>query len=147
MLNSTFTMLIFFGAIVASQIIGRKALNALTSEQKLALMESSSKVPWSLIVIAVVYGIQIFISDQFGYSIELTGGFMLVLFCVILISYFLMFRRFQNLGLPPSYIRTSMISQSVVLLALLFMLWSNYTTMSEMNDRTEKLLNPVIKRH
>jgi hypothetical protein len=138
-------MFLFFGAIVASQVIGRKALNTLTPEQKLALMESSPKVPWTLIFIAVAYGIQSWLSERFGHSATFLGGFMLVLICGILLSYFLMFRRFRKLGLPPSYLRTFMIGQSIVLVALLVMFWSSYSSIREIEATTQKLLNEATR--
>jgi hypothetical protein len=60
-------MFVFLVAMVASQLIGRKALKTLTPEQKLALLESSPKVPWTLIFIAVAYGIQSWLSARFGH--------------------------------------------------------------------------------
>lgn len=134
-------MFLFFGAIVASQMMSRKALNALTPEQKIALMESSPKVPWTLIFIAVAYGIQSWLSERFGHSATFLGGFMLVLLGGLLLSYFLMFRRFQKLGLPPSYLRTFMIGQSIVLMALLVMFWNNYSGIRDIDATTQSLLN------
>ena len=145
MLDSTTTMFLFFGAIVASQIIGRKALNALTPEQKLALIESSPKIPWTLIFIAVAYGIQSWLSGRFGHSATFLGGFMLVLISGLLLSYFLMFRRFQRLGLPASYLRTFMIGQSIVLVALVVMFWGSYSSISDIEATTQKLLNEAAR--
>lgn len=134
-------MVLFFGAVVASQMIGRKALNTLTPEQKIALVESAPKVPWTLVFIAVAYGIQSWLSDRFGHSAAIIGGFMVVLIGGLLLSYFLRFRRFQKIGLPPSYLRTLMVGQSIVLLALLLMFWGNYSSVRDMEAQTQKLLN------
>jgi hypothetical protein len=127
MLDSTVTTFLFLGAMVASQVVARKALKMLTPEQKLSLMESSPKIPWTLIFIAVAYGIHSWLSEKFGYSATFYGGFVIALVGGLLLSYFLMTRRFQRLGLPPSYIRTTIISQSILLLALLVMFWSSYS--------------------
>ena len=145
MLDSTTTMFLFLGAIVVSQIIGRKALNTLTPEQKLALMESSPKVPWTLIFIGVAYGIQFLLSQRFGHSATFLGGFMLALICGLMLSYFLMFRRMQRLDLPPSYLRTYMIGQIIVLFALLVMFWSSYSSIRDIDATTQKLLNKTTR--
>jgi hypothetical protein len=145
MLDTTTTMVLFLGALVVSQLIGRKALSTLTPEQKLALMESSPRIPWTLIFIAVAYGIQSWLSERFGHSATFLGGFMLVLICGLLLSYFLMFRRFQRLGLPPSYLQTLVIGQSIVLLALLVMFWSSYSRIRDIDATTQKLLNGATR--
>ena len=147
MLDPTVTMLLLFGAIVASQVVGRKALKTLTPEQKLALMESSPKVPWTLVFIAVAFGIQFLLSERFGHSSTFLGGFMLVLICGLLLSHFLMFRRFQRLGLPPSYLRTFMIGQTIVLLALGVMFWSSYSNIRDLDAKTHKLLNETARKN
>jgi len=141
MLDSTTTTFLLFGAVVASQLIGRNAQNTLTPDQKLALMESSPKVPWTLIFIAVAYGIESWLSGQFGHSATFLGGFMLILFCGLLLSDFLNFRRFQRLGLPPSYLRTFMIGQSIILLALVVVFWSSYSTIRDIDASAQKFLN------
>lgn len=134
--HSTTTMFLFFGAIVAARVIGRNALNTLTPEQKLALIDSSPKVPWTLIFIAVAYGIQAWLAERFGYSARFLGGFMLVLLFGLLLPSLLRFRRFKKMGLPPSYLRTLMIGQSIVLIALVVMFWNNYSNIRDIGSVT-----------
>lgn len=145
MLDSTTTMFIIFGAVVVSQIIGRRALNVLTPEQKVALVESSPKIPWLLIFIAVAYGIQSLLSERLGHSAMMIGGFMIVLICGILLTDYLMFRRFQRLGLPPSYLRALMIGKSFVFLAMVAVLWSSYSSIRDIDASSQKSLDETTE--
>jgi hypothetical protein len=133
MLDTTTTMFVFLVAMVASQLIGRKALKTLTPEQKLSLLESSPKVPSTLIFIAVAYGIQSWLSARFGHSAAFLGGFMLVLICGLLLS------------CPAAYLRTFVIGQCIVLLALGVMFWSSYSSFRDIDARTQKLLNDTTR--
>ena len=145
MLDSYTTMFVFIGAMVVGQLIGHKASNTLTSEQKLALFESSPKVPWSLIFIGVAFGVHSWLTAQFGHSAAFLGGFMLVLIGGLLLSYWQMYRRFQRQGLPSSYIRTFMIGQSIVFVALVFMFWNSYSSMRDIDAETQKALDEIAR--
>ena len=145
MLDSITTMFVFLGAVVVAQMIGHKAWSRLTPEQKLALMESTPKVPWSLIFIAVAFGVHSWLADRYGHSTAFLGGFMIVLIVGLLLSYARMLRRFQRQGLPPSYIRTFMLGQGITLLALVFVFWGNYSSMRDMDAESQKMLEEIAK--
>ena len=145
MLDSITTMFVFLGAVVVAQLIGHKASNTLTSEQKLALFESTPKVQWFLIFIGVASGVHYWLMVQFGPSAAFLGSFMIVLIVGLLLSYARMLRRFQRQGLPPSYIRTFMLGQGITLLALVFVFWGNYSSMRDMDAESQKMLEEIAK--
>jgi hypothetical protein len=141
MLDYMTSTIIFFGALVVSQTLARMAHQVLTPEQKLAMIESTPKVPWTLLFVGVAYGAQALLAAQFGHSAALLGGLMVVLVCGLLVSYGLTIRRLQRLNLPSSYIRRFVFSQVLLLVALGFMFWSSYATTRDLETSTEKILN------
>jgi hypothetical protein len=90
MFDSYTTMFVFIGAVVASMLIRHNALNRLTPEQKLALMETTPKVPWPPIFIAVAFALKFWLTARFGHSGTFLGGFMIVLIVGLLLSCVLM---------------------------------------------------------
>ncbi len=145
MFDSYTTMFVFIGAVVASMLIRHNALNRLTPEQKLALMETTPKVPWPPIFIAVAFALKFWLTARFGHSGTFLGGFMIVLIVGLLLSCVLMFRRFQRQGLPTSYIRTFMIGQSIVLVALGLMFWGSYSSIRDMDAADQKLMDEIAR--
>lgn len=141
MLDHNTTFLILLGAIVASQVINRRAQSTLAPEQKLALMEANPKVPWTLIFIGVTYGVNAWVNAHFGRSASTFGAFTIVMVGALLVSYVAMIRRYRRLGLPPSFTRPFMIAQSVLLVAVGMMLWSTFATIKEIDATTQGVLN------
>ncbi len=135
-----FLTLLLNGVLLTSHFIAWKSRTLLTTEQKLALEKSPSKLPWVVISIVLPCGLWLWLSARLGSPPWWLGALMAVILLQVVGLLILAIRRLRSLDLPPKYVSrmTGMHTLVVVIAAIQF--WSVYSAVQDDRDRSTKTL-------
>ncbi|MGV3661906.1 MAG: hypothetical protein ACO1TE_17090 [Prosthecobacter sp.] len=124
MMDFDLQLILFIGTMAAAAVMERRAESKLTAEQGRLVSEASSRVPWTLLGIAGIYGLHFWLGKELGHSMALLPAHLLALLLLIGSSAFLKVRRLRAPGLPAPYLRTVAAARAGTLVCMGMLFWS-----------------------
>lgn len=140
MYDPVFPTAVLLVTLAGSMTLMLRAGKQLSIEQALSLAQSGSRIPWTLILIGMSWGLQTWLSHRLGHPLWLMAVFMFALL-LMLAGFFLNdIRRFRKLGLPAGYIRVVVLTQLCTIAATGFFYWASFHDIQELNSQLEAAL-------